>query len=230
MEQTIFIKDLANQQIGNAIGRLCVMADIEPPEDGKSIVEFLRDKFWKYDAMVIPSAFDAWMAGIAPEIMRVKKINMVFLSLVLNAYIQSHYHKIKRYAPPALEAPKPSPDELENLSKRSFELTTNQWLAVYRDKNRERISIKMMEISWQRAVQNGAADEFNESEISAMMNYINDYDVKYTQYIAKQMNNEYKTKRLLDMMNSVTAVNQNIESLRDAAKFALHTNKQFGIK
>lgn len=231
MEQTIFIKDMSNKAIGDHIGRLCVMADIEPPEDGKSIVEFLRDKFWKYDANVIPNAFDTWMAGKYPDIMRVKKINMVFLSLILNEFIQNNYHKIQRYSPPALPPPPPSTEELERIAQRSLEMTTNEWLVVYRDKRMERLSMKLMEINWNRIVAMGENDnDFDEHEIKRMMEFLNDYDARYTAHISKQLGNKNKEKRFMDVMNAVSVANRHVECMRAAAKFAIYTNKKFGIK
>lgn len=226
MEEIEYIKSLTNQQIGNAISRLCVMADIDPPEDGKLIVEFLRDKFWKYEVSVIPKSFDSWMAGNYAHIMRVKKINMVFLSSILNEYIKNNWEKIKRYTPPAIEAPKPTPEEIAETNRKSLELTINAWLRVYRDKITDMLPLKMMEIHWAK-VQNV---EFPQNQIQNMVEWIMDYEKKYKMKIAKTMNNPNKAKRLIDTLNNVEIVNRNYEMYRSAAQFGLHVNQKYNIK
>lgn len=231
MEQIIFIKDLTNQHIGNAISRLCVMADIDPPDEPRGIVDMLRNKYWKYDATIFQNAFDAWMVGTYPEIMRVKKINIIFLTTILNQYVQNNWHRIKKYNAPALEMPKPSPEELEAIAKRSLEMTTNEWLAVYRDKRTERLSIKLMEINWKRIYSRGEHDgNFSNEDIRRIMEFLNEYDSKYTAHIAKQLGNKNKEKRFMDVMNGVVAMNRNIDGLIDASKFALYINQKFGIQ
>jgi hypothetical protein len=231
MEQMIYVKDLTNRQIGDAIGRLCVMADIEPPEMGKDIVEFLRDKFWKWDAQLFKMAFDTWMGGNYPEIMRVKKINLVFLSMILNTYVQNNFHKLPKYTPPAIAPPKPSEAELDELHKKSFDLVQKQWMAVYRDHRMEMISLKLMEIHWERLMEKRTCvDDFEPRAIRDMIEWLVDYDDRYTKKLSKQMNNPNKARRFNEVMAAVTHVNHNHEMMMAAAKFALFLNKKHGIK
>ena len=231
MEQMIYVKDLSNRQIGDAIGRLCVMADIEPPEMGKDIVEFLRNKFWKWDAQLFIMAFDTWMGGNYPEIMRVKKINLVFLSMILNTYIQNNFHKLKKYTPPAIEPPKPTEAELEGLHNKSFNLVENEWLAVYRDKKLERVSIKMMQIHWERLMEKRTCvDDFDPRAIRDMIDFLIDYDDRYTKKLSQGFNNPNKARKFNEVMEAVTHVNHNHEMMIAAAKFALFLNKKHGIK
>jgi hypothetical protein len=170
------------------------------------------------------------MGGNYPEIMRVKKINLVFLSIILNTYVQSNFQKLRKYNAPAIAAPQPSQAELDELSKKSFDLLEKQWMAVYRDKRMEMISIKMMQIQWEKLVQNETlVDDFEPRLVRNTIEWLIEYNDRYSKKLAKQLNNPNKERRFNQIMEAVTHVHHNHDMMIAAAKFALFLNKKHGI-
>jgi len=125
MNNEIFIIDVDNQILGNEIQRLCVMADIQPPELPRQNIEFLKQNFGAYPFMVLNKAIDYWLSGKMENLRKPVRINAHFLSLMMRQYIENFRHLIKTKPRIMLEAPKMilTENQISEQNKKSYELT-----------------------------------------------------------------------------------------------------------
>jgi hypothetical protein len=125
MNNEIYIIDVDNQILGNEIQRLCVMADIQPPELPRQTMEFLKEHFGSLPFMVFKRAIDYWLSGKMSTLRKPAKINAHFLSLMMRDYIEVFRHNIKMKPRPMLEAPKIeyTDEQRHEQNKKSYDLT-----------------------------------------------------------------------------------------------------------
>ena len=92
-----WVYDLTDIEIATAIDKLVRVGDIEPNEAMKEIVALLKQTYARYHFMLFEKAFDAYLIGSMMDIHRVKKINAVFLTNIINRFIKDV--KVPRYNP-----------------------------------------------------------------------------------------------------------------------------------
>lgn len=105
MNNEIYLIDCDNQVIGNEIQRLCVMADIQPPELPRQTAEFIKENFGQLPFDSFTRAINYWLSGKMPTLKKPIKINAHFLSLMLRDYFETFRHNIKLKPRPMLKAP-----------------------------------------------------------------------------------------------------------------------------
>lgn len=138
MNNEIYIIDCDNQVIGNEIQKLCVMADIQPPDLPRPTAEFIKENFGNLPFHTMTRAFNYWLAGKMPNLRKPPKINVHFISLLLREYIEIFRHNIKMKPRVMLEAPKhePTEEELKKLHKKSYDQTFEDFKRCMRGDNR----------------------------------------------------------------------------------------------
>jgi hypothetical protein len=82
-----FIKDCTLDEIGESLTRICMLADIEPPQYPKMVAEFLQKQFYRFEISVLYESFDLWIAGKI-DIRRCATLNAQFVSSVVNRCIK----------------------------------------------------------------------------------------------------------------------------------------------
>jgi hypothetical protein len=130
--ETQYIEDTDNQEIGNEIQRLCVMADIQPPELTKQTVEFFRLTFRRLPIECMTKAFDLFLSG-QTDFRKPIKINSHFLSQLMRNYISIFGHKIEYKTPKLIQniAPPMTEEQKHKLNLESFDLTYTHFVEAH---------------------------------------------------------------------------------------------------
>ena len=177
--ETIFIKDLSNDQIGQQITRLSIMGDMELPLAPAEVVELYRNRFGLWDAEVIPNSFNDWLTGKMEDIFRVKTMTIKFLCDVTARHIEINRHRLKRYSPPALPPPPTPPEELERLHQNSRAECIKNFLHAYHHGKSQKLSRWLMQIVWDELVKRGEVeDKYSERQICDMNDFLEENDAK----------------------------------------------------
>lgn len=202
--ETIYIKDIENQAIGNEISRLCLLADMEPPNGPAEVCELIRKRFWKYEPLIMRAAFDAFLQGYYEDILRLKKCNVKLLCDILAEYVKSNHHKLKFYKPLELPPPPPTPEEVEQRFHRSIALLHKSYVKCMNHGGNDGLSIWMLHIMWGELVSRGLASEdmFDQAQILDASERLVEYDRRSAESIARGLP-ENKRRTFQQTMSAV---------------------------
>lgn len=209
-----YIEDLEHHHIGNALGRLCALADIDRGEVISDIAAFVQKQYALYQVEFLPMAFDAWLAGKYADIFKPKRLNVPFVTAILNQYRRDNWQTLERKQPKQLAAPKPEPtDWAQTIAN-----TATKFKRAYQGIN-ELISPRLMAICWREMEH---SDMFSNAEISQMVDWIVEYESRYTKSLVTTM----PTTKRADFARTFAQIEEttrNWDDMSDAAKFALYT-------
>ena len=211
-----YIEELETTHVGNAIARLCQLGGIEYGDHVPEIAEFVRKQYAKYQVELLPRAFDAWLGGLYSDIYSPKRLNLPFVTKIINQYRMDNWRTLDKKEPLQLTAPPPKTDWRESVDS-----TALTFKRAYHG-HREMLSMRLMAINWRDLMNhNEASDTFNNHEVNEMIDWLEKYETEYTKYITYTLP-QNKRDGFSQLLNETASLNRDQIVWTDAAKFALH--------
>jgi hypothetical protein len=128
-----FIEDLTEQEIKDQINFICRNADITPPSNGREFIAILQLAFGKWQEDLFQKAFMAYVTGKL-EAPRSKVMTTLFLSTVVNAYVDLNRHVLRQKPKTYITLPEAKIDAQE-ANLKSYELTRDTYIEIKKGKN-----------------------------------------------------------------------------------------------
>lgn len=214
MNKEIYISDCDNQVIGNEIQKLCVFADIQPPDLPRQTADFLRQNFGNLPFQTMANAFNYWLAGKMPSQRKPHKMNVHFISLLLREYIETFRHNIKMKPRVMLEAPKyePTPEDRQEQRKKSYDLSYEDFQRCL--KGGIRLMPYIMHLIGERKLEEGYSP-CSAVELAEAKEWLLNYEKRRDMEIAKT------SKRGYDIIKKVQLANYQPSSLERIATISI---------
>lgn len=217
-----WVSELTDIEIATAIDKLVRVGDIEPNEAMKEIVALLKQTYSRYHWMLFEKAFDAYLIGTMTDIHRVKKINAIFLTNIINRFIKDV--KVPRYNP--FEKPNVeilySEEELYQQGLKTLAHLKNDFIEAYWNKNPEsRLSLTLMKIGYDFIRKHKIYDDVFMVGYEEMYQWLCDYEHRKNAHIKRGIENENKHRQVKTIVDQLMTSPIASETLDKATKMAL---------
>ena len=110
----MFIESATVEMMVEPISKMCRLAGIDPPPNGKEFVAFIQISYGRYPYDILDKAVTSWIMGHidvkAPKVMNVK-----FMSDVVRLYIESNRHNIQKKEREYIQIAPPVPEKKSNI-------------------------------------------------------------------------------------------------------------------
>jgi len=216
-----WVYDLTDIEIATAIDKLVRVGDIEPNEAMKEIVALLKQTYSRYHWMLFEKAFDAYLIGTMTDIHRVKKINAIFLTNIINRFIKDV--KVPRYNPfekPVAEVVY-TEEELYQQGITTLKHLKNDFIEAYWNKNPEsRLNLTLLKIGYDFVTKHN----MYESDLigyEEMYQWLCDYEHRKNAHIKRGIENENKHRQVKTIVDQLMTSPTATETLDKATKMAL---------
>lgn len=83
------VKDVSNQKIGEELERMCRLSDVQYPEDGKGLVDVIKQVWSDQDSSVIRKSVDYYLTGQSVAKPK-QRLTAPFLNSLIREYISIH--------------------------------------------------------------------------------------------------------------------------------------------
>ena len=217
-----WVYDLTDIEIATAIDKLVRVGDIEPNEAMKEIVALLKQTYSRYHFLLFEKAFDAYLIGSMTDIHRVKKINAIFLTHIINRFIKAV--KVPRYNPFEKQPVEVlyTDEELYQQGITTLKHLRNDFIEAYWKQNPEsRLSLTLLKIGYDFIRKHKIYPDAFIDGYEEMYQWLCDYEHRKNAHIKRGIENENKhrqVKTIVDQLMTSTLAN---ETLNKATKMAL---------
>jgi hypothetical protein len=216
-----WVYDLTDIEIATAIDKLVRVGDIEPNEAMKEIVALLKQTYSRYHFMLFEKAFDAYLIGTMTDIHRVKKINAIFLTNIVNRFIKDV--KVPRYNP--FEKPQTevvyTEEEIYQQGITTLKHCKNDFIDAYWAKNAEsRMSLTLLKIGYDFVTKHKMY-EVDLVGYDEMRQWLVDFEERKKAHIKRGIENENKHRQVNSIIDHLMVSPIAIETLDKATKMAL---------
>jgi len=216
-----WVYDLKEIDIALAIDKLMRVADIEPNESMKDIVDLLKKNYARYHYLLFEKAFDAYLIGAMADIHRVKKINAVFLTNILNRFIKDV--KVPRYNPFEKQPAEVvyTEEELYQQGITTLKHLKNDFIKAYWEQDPDsRLSLMLLKIGYDFVTKHKMY-EADLVEYHTMRQWLYDYEQRKNAHIKRNIENENKHRHVSSIVDHLMSSPMAIETLDKATKMAL---------
>lgn len=216
-----WVYDLTEIEIATTIDKLVRVADIEPNESMKEIVDLLKHTYSRYHHLLFEKAFDAYLIGTMSDIHRVKKINAVFLTNIINRFIKDV--KVPRYNPFEKQ-----PEEVVYTEEELYQqgITTlkhlkNDFIKAYWEQDPDsRLSLMLLKIGYDFVTKHKMY-EADLVEYDTMRQWLYDFEQRKNAHIKRNIENENKHRHVSSIVDHLMSSPMAIETLDKATKMAI---------
>ena len=224
----MFIKDINEKQLALHIKRFCILTGMRYDDDAIPLFyPMILNKYGMYEEALLEKSFTKYVenGGKAPQTFAAN-----FLFYVINEYLSENHQNVKRYeVKREYTAKLPSPEEMEKTFQNNLSRCTITWIDVWYSKKMEMLSLMVMNITFKAMVErNIVEDNFDQSEVYQMMDWISNYEQRYIQHL-KGLNRNPYAKTIYETLTLVADKNKQDKTLEGAAKFAIYINTKNNI-
>jgi polyhydroxyalkanoate synthesis regulator phasin len=216
-----WVYDLTDIEIATVIDKLVRVGDIEPNEAMKEIVDLLKQTYSRYHFLLFEKAFDAYLIGSMSDIHRVKKINAVFLTNIINRFIKDV--KVPRYNP-FEKAPAEvvyTDEEVYQQGITTLKHLKNDFIKAYWEHDADsRLSLVLLKIGYDFVTKHKMY-EADLVEYDTMKQWLYDFEQRKNAHIKRNIENENKHRQVGSIVDHLMSSPTAIETLDKATKMAL---------
>ena len=128
-----YIEDLNESEIKDQINFICRNADITPPSNGREFIAILQLAFGKWQDDIFQKSFMAYVTGKL-DVPRSKTMTTLFLSTVVNEYIQLNRHVLRQK--PIVYHALPAPEiDLKEQQLKAYEIARDTYFEIKKGRN-----------------------------------------------------------------------------------------------
>jgi hypothetical protein len=181
---------LERKEIAQALQDICVVSDIDAPEDLGAVINYMMRKF-KTNLNELQAAMDFWITNES-KIIKPRRLNVKFVSDVLNLY--RGYENARKK--PAYKNPEanyePTPEEIEAVSIKSYKYAFEDYYYSIKT-NETKLILKTLESNCDFAVSKGWVKKtWSEEDEDREREWIKTYARRYHDNLYKEEDNIYK--------------------------------------
>jgi hypothetical protein len=209
-----FIEDLTESEIKDQINFICRNADITPPSNGREFIAILQLAFGKWQEDLFQKAFMAYVTGKL-DVPRSKVMTTLFLSTVVNAYIDLNRHVLRQKPKTYITLPEAKIDAYA-ANLKAYELTRDTYIEIKKGRNLD-LFITSLAIQCDRL-------ELEVNDFIEIEEWIIEHKKKMDAIMASKIEANKFTAYLRTKEKPL-----NKEMLRKAATFLNHLNEKYNL-
>lgn len=184
------LSELERTQIADALKQICIVSDIDAPEDFGAVINYMQRKF-KTTLKEIEEAMDFWIINES-KIIKPRRLNVKFVSDVLSFY-RSHKkaRTHERHSNPK-HIYKPTPEEEDKIYIKGYKLIFEEFYYSIKT-NQTKMLLKMLEVNCDFAVRKGWVKRtWTDEDIQEEIEWLRAYAKRYHQNLHEKEDNVYK--------------------------------------
>lgn len=182
------LNQLERKEIAAALQQICVVSDIDAPEDLGAVIDYMQRKF-KVTLVEITEAMDFWIINES-KIIKPRRLNVKFLSDVLAFYrsyqraVTKEKHKRQTY--------QPTPEEIEESHLKGYKHAFEDYYYTIKT-GTPKLMLKLLEINCDYAVRKGwVKNNYTDEQIEAERDWLRGYARRYFEDLHKNEDNIFK--------------------------------------
>ena len=184
------LSELERKDIADALKQICIVSDIDAPEDFAAVINYMQRKF-KTTLKEIEQSMDFWIMNES-KINKPRRLNVKFVSDVISFYRAHTRARTHERQKSSKNTYTPTPEELAAINTKGYKLIFEEFYFSIKT-NQTKMLLKMLEVNCDFAVSRGWVKRtWTDEELEQEIEWLRAYAKRYHQNLHEKEDNIYK--------------------------------------